>query len=455
MVKFIPSYDTQVSRLEDEIQKLREALAKSEAEKKALIQQCLSCTHCRKKTCAGQPREVKGSHQPSQSATTSFLKPTKASSARSSRSIQPGPSTLTPAAPSTTVTINGEKYSYVCGTLHQSYDLNWGRPRCMESTMASQSRFNYAGLDCCIEERQKRLTAKEAKSPASPASPGTLVDDWWYMPTPLGNEVPTTWYCVTSHEPPIPKSEFEKLADLTGLDGDLPTHLEPLRCLGPNDPVLTQQLVTKGKELAAESMYHYCVKHQPEVVAKNFPLGPSFIRLGFSEMKYNLFGWNLDDRTRRAIWDLVGVRNSWGHPEPLSLGRADELLERTQRVAVCLGDEPRGLEIRKLRDQLYNSAETTLKNIEDALGLVVLPSDPPADDKKTPPEPGTTNERVERRIWTPHEERFLKELVNSKRDTTMGLSPEVVSVVEDWERNWYTWTPGARIFGIEHREVDC
>ncbi|KAK3114871.1 hypothetical protein LTR53_006369 [Teratosphaeriaceae sp. CCFEE 6253] len=150
-------------------------------------------------------------------------------------------------------------------------------------------------------------------------------------------------------------------------------------------PFSTQvRLLQQALRLAQQTLWCALRRHWPEAQAEYYPESFEQVRFGRQELEYafgstqfSRYTAQLGCRARNNImWDirnLVGLRNAVSHPYRTSNEDVDMHIQRAQKLAIAVGDEPRAMKLRRLRDELHEALDLSLAEIEAYEPFAALP----------------------------------------------------------------------------------
>ncbi|KAI1395306.1 hypothetical protein F4819DRAFT_492620 [Hypoxylon fuscum] len=186
-------------------------------------------------------------------------------------------------------------------------------------------------------------------------------------------------------------------------------------------------ILRKAHRIVQEALYEAARKFWPWIW-RQFRDGPHLVKLGRDELHSYIgeTGTAVDlglcgtrsDKVYFALMDAPFIRNAICHPCVHSFSEIhalDNNLEHAHRITLALRDEERSAHMRSLRDELRETAETVLYEIESFNSLAVLPF----SGHESPP-------------WKWHHERLFKEVLENSKKGHEHKYSYVVHVANKW-----------------------
>ncbi|KAK4157191.1 hypothetical protein C8A00DRAFT_29902 [Chaetomidium leptoderma] len=312
---------------------------------------------------------------PRPTSTALFMRPTKASNARSKtekipeRAAAAGKDNMNV---SSLVTIDGDNFRYHDGKLiTDNVSPSWHyKPRYLDSTEGSVARAapteaqKQARYEKWLKDRDDKLRKDQADQEAREKRE---VEEWQAtvaaMPEPDG-EWPVG---VGLDDPPPPITP-----DVTPPPNWIYTEEALANCF-QNHP-MGLELARTAFELARESLWHYTREHHPELWMRLSRYGPTFIRASWKELGDSTKNWKLAPEIDGELNNLSILRNFLAHPtvQP-DLDRYARYARHGVELMLTIGDEARLRKYWEARDALRAEAEKTLAEVEEREALAHLP----------------------------------------------------------------------------------
>ncbi|KAK0259295.1 hypothetical protein LTS09_006120 [Friedmanniomyces endolithicus] len=147
----------------------------------------------------------------------------------------------------------------------------------------------------------------------------------------------------------------------------------------------TPYKVQSALGIAQEVVWNAWRRHFPEWLNETYPEHPSEVRFGRTELDSAL-----NSLTRHQtklslgcppegvdVYGMVDLRNTVAHQNRLDSRWIDGYLRRVQALAIQVGDEPRTMKLRRLRDELQRISDHALAEIKALEPLAALPYSAP------------------------------------------------------------------------------
>jgi hypothetical protein len=409
-MKIISSRDRECVKLEEQLDRARERLRQRDEEISRLKTRL-------SKYEAFHPSKT-GPVKESDQSIPRYMRPTAASVGRSVRVSDKERSPTTPYR----FRLAGKRFAFIDGklkTLDDSVSL-WDVPHHQAPTCASRGKFTRKLADKVKRKELEGAWDREgvwASMSSCGDSETTLHESdvsnecWDTASDPRDDDV-KGWSDVIPVKTPTAETslaERSRLDDEDWLQGPVGLVYIPSK--------VRHRLLVRAHRLAQATFYDAARRHWPNILRWRFRYGPHEVLFGRDELirsngeypyhqHFRQVGEEWSSQIGKALFDLVQLRNTLSHFGTMHhLYQIDDLMKRTQKLAVVLGDEKRAFKARQLREELQHAAEKSLSEVAARAPLAELPGLPLEKWKQH-------HRDLFRRLSRPEEYPFSKEQVS-------------------------------------------